>query len=287
MKQVFTDEQEALLRALVPAIKAGTVGTNWNVTRVFGGVIIFDGLGSTNSTVLPTLGWSEVTTADFATFARWGIFTIEGKDRYSLDKQALLNAEAQNFRFDEGRTHQTYNFPQAAIANVGSTLNESTQTIQNAQAAMEEQRLKRRHDDLKSYMDTLRRNLAEYEVWLSKHWGYQSPPPDSPEGLEHSRIIGEAIATCHAVGDYPDEVDESDGAIESSNLPDVSYRPGTKTHVIHRLDYIADKRLTRNQVTENTAGKEEEIKKWGHYQDRNRAALLHAVKRLAYLIEQL
>lgn len=158
----------------------------------------------------------------------------------------------------------------------------------NTQATLDAQRRKARQDFLTSRMDILARTLAEYEVWLSKRPGYTSPPDTSADGIEHARIIGEAIAACLSVNDLPSSDDIPDKDFNSESLPDIPYRSDARVHKVHRLAYIANRRLTRNFVTKERlgAGGEEEFRVWGDYWDRNRAALDHAVKRLAQLIAE-
>lgn len=159
-------------------------------------------------------------------------------------------------------------------------------TFLTTRATIHADRRKARQDYLTSRMDMLAKSLAEYEVWISRVGGYKSPSGDSNEASEHARIIGEAIAACLSVNDLPSGNDKK--LADHESLPDVPYRPEKGTHEIHRLAYIANRRLTRNFVTQETqgAGGQEEIDTWGHYQDRNRSALDHAVKRLAQLIEE-
>jgi len=161
-------------------------------------------------------------------------------------------------------------------------------TFRTTQATLEANRRKARQDYLTSRMDMLAKSLAEYEVWLSHHGGYKSPPAGSDEASKHARIIGEAIAACLSVNDLPSTNDKRLADIRWQSLPDVPYQPQKETLEIHRLAYIANRRLTRNFVTQETlgAGGQEEITQWGHYHDRNRNALDHAVKRLAQLIEE-
>ncbi|MDL1903117.1 hypothetical protein FBR02_20405 [Anaerolineae bacterium CFX9] len=159
-------------------------------------------------------------------------------------------------------------------------------TFLTTQATLDSSRRKARQDYLTSRMDMLAKSLAEYEVWLSRVGGYNSPSGDRNEISEHARIIGEAIAICLSVNDLPGRNDKK--LADHESLPDVPYQPKTGIHEIHRLAYIANRRLTRNFVTQETqgAGGQKEIDTWGHYQDRNRSALDHAVKRLAQLIEE-
>jgi hypothetical protein len=131
--------------------------------------------------------------------------------------------------------------------------------------------------------------LADYEEWLEKHHSYGDPARGSDAALQHARIIGRAIAACLAVNDREEKSDVPDTDIKKANgLPPVPTSENQKLQVIHRLDYIAHKRLTRNPVKpENAQGNKEkgEVERWGHYHDRNRDALHHAIQRLSYIIE--
>ncbi|MEP7293772.1 MAG: hypothetical protein ABI835_18435, partial [Chloroflexota bacterium] len=158
----------------------------------------------------------------------------------------------------------------------------------NTHATLNAQQRKARQDYLTSRMDILARALSEYEMWLAGLQGYTTPLFTAPEAKDHARIIGQAIAACLAVNDLPAPNDLPDSNIHWQDLPDLPYHSAEKVHVIHRLAYIANRRLTRNFVTAESlgAGGDDEIKMWGHYTDRNRAALDHGVKRLAQLIDE-
>ena len=147
-------------------------------------------------------------------------------------------------------------------------------TIYTTRATLQEQRRKARQDYLTTRMDMLASTLADYEEYLAQSDGYADG-----DKVQHARIIGKAIAACLSVADVPTQDDLSDKDIVWGSIPDVQYSSGRKVHKIHRLAYIANRRLTRNFVKE---GKERAM--WGPYQDRNRDALDHAVKRLAQLI---
>jgi hypothetical protein len=153
-------------------------------------------------------------------------------------------------------------------------------TIYTTRATLRENRRKIWQDYLTSRMDMLASSLAEYEEYLAKYDNYKDG-----DKVAHANIIGKAIAACLSISDVPSQTDIPDIDIRWPNIPDVPYSDVEKIHKIHRLAYIANKRLTRNFVKKEDGPLQlEECEKWGLYQDRNRDALDHATKRLAQLI---
>ena len=117
-------------------------------------------------------------------------------------------------------------------------------TIYATRATLRENRRKARQDYLTSRMDMLASALAEYEEYLARCDGY-----NDGDKVAHAKIIGKAIAACLSVSDLPSRTDIPDTDIQwPKNIPDVPYDPNERVHKIHRLAYIANKRLTRNFV---------------------------------------
>lgn len=168
-----------------------------------------------------------------------------------------------------------------ALVGIIGTLAAPILAARSANFARKDQKLKVRHDYFLAYMNILAQKLGEYEVWLSKYPHLEGALPTSEPATEHARIIGEAIAVCLAVGDASKKGDMP----YPGDIPDIDYHSSKNIYEMHRLTYIADKRLTRNLVL-GTEGPNEkkEVEMWGRYDDRNRHALNHAIKRLAQLI---
>lgn len=154
-------------------------------------------------------------------------------------------------------------------------------TVWTTRATLHEQRRASRRDYLVSRMDMLTEALAEYEALLSSARDIDLET-DGNLQEKYARVVGNAIAACLSISDLPSPNDISDEGISKENIPEVPYELSKKTHKIHRLSYIANKRLTRNLVTEKD--NPQEYRMWGDFRNRNRHALDHAVKRLAQLI---
>jgi hypothetical protein len=154
MTHVFTSKQEKLLAAIVPGVQNGTIGSDWIVSYSNEHTSIFDNIHH-HDTNFHTLGWSKATRADFAKFVKHGIFIQESPTNYSLDEAALMRADQLGFDFPESQAvNQTFNFQNSSIgiANINTTLNNSSQHIQNADGL---------DNDFKQKFDTLIGELRE------------------------------------------------------------------------------------------------------------------------------
>ena len=155
MAKQFTDKQQKLLEALVPDVKAGRMGTDWLVSEYDGG-LHFMNKNSHPDVNLHKLGWDNIPRSYLTTFIKAGIFSCESDDLYTLNEVSLLNAYERNFEMPESPTPgPTLNFPYATftgITNINTTLNNSTQYIQNAPGL---------DKDFKQQFDVLIRELRD------------------------------------------------------------------------------------------------------------------------------
>jgi hypothetical protein len=156
------------------------------------------------------------------------------------------------------------------------------------------------HTTRKEYLSRLMNQLVEassaYEIYLTKLHNLEAD-----EGLEdHAAIIGKAIAACLAAGDawiYPrvwrwilrkhlQQALVMPDNMSPSKKQSAEYKENAEKYRFW-LTYIAIARLTRNYVGNKAAHKtwvEHEV--WGHFRDRNRAALQDAIIRLAQMITE-
>lgn len=168
-----------------------------------------------------------------------------------------------------------------AVALGGGLTYVSTRATLNSQASLAQQeheqaRRTDRHKFLISLLEQLVSAYAAYEAYLAKNQNYIDGDP-----IEHAEIIGRAQAVCLAANDVGDDCEVClEVPANSENLD--QYKKCCE-QCQNRLTFIALRRLTRNFVKEDSWV---EVQVWKHYHDRNRSALVDALKRLSYLAER-
>ncbi|HLU10456.1 MAG TPA: hypothetical protein VK003_12375 [Oceanobacillus sp.] len=83
----LSDKQKQLLRALVPGLKSGAIGTNWTVALGARNTAIFDD----RHINFRSLGWHLAERADFDQFVSQGFFRVAKSNTFGIPSHYALN----------------------------------------------------------------------------------------------------------------------------------------------------------------------------------------------------